>query len=182
MKTTQSSQQDSTKVIVSEKGHKATIPAAALAPLQFKIGRILVPVDFSECAQTALRYALGVASQFQAELTLAHVVEQIVYPGDWMYPPLALSDFATEKREQVLEKMKDLVKDPGVNVQHIVRVGRAWQEVIELAKERKSDLIILATHGYTGLKHVLLGSVAEKIIRHAPCTVLTVRPDERDFL
>jgi universal stress protein A len=121
-------------------------------------------------------------TQFEAELTLAHVVEQIVYPGDWMYPPLALSDFATEKRDQVLDKMKSLVKDPGVNVRHIVRVGRAWQEVIELAKENKTDLIVLATHGYTGLKHVLLGSVAEKIVRHAPCPVLTVRPDERDFL
>src|SRR5262245_33476482 len=111
MKPTPKSQQDSTKVIVSEKGHKAAVPAAALAPLQFKIGRILVPVDFSECAQTALRYALGVAAQFQAELVLAHVVEQIVYPGDWMYPPLAVSDFATEKREQVIEKLKGLVKD-----------------------------------------------------------------------
>jgi universal stress protein A len=182
MKPTQKSQKGSAKVIVSEKGHKAAVPAAALAPLQFKIGRILVPVDFSECAQTALRYALGLAAQFEAELTLAHVVEQIVYPGDWMYPPLALSDFATEKRDQVLDRMKSLVKDPGVNVRHIVRVGRAWQEVIELAKENKTDLIVLATHGYTGLKHVLLGSVAEKIVRHAPCPVLTVRPDERDFL
>jgi universal stress protein A len=182
MKPTPKSQKGSAKVIVSEKGHKAAVPAAALAPLQFKIGRILVPVDFSECAQTALRYALGLATQFEAELTLAHVVEQIVYPGDWMYPPLALSDFATEKRDQVLDKMKSLVKDPEVNVRHVVRVGRAWQEVIELAKENKTDLIVLATHGYTGLKHVLLGSVAEKIIRHAPCPVLTVRPDERDFL
>jgi universal stress protein A len=182
MKPTQKSPKDSAKLIVSEKGHKAAVPAAALAPLQFKIGRILVPVDFSECAQTALRYALGLAAQFEAELTLVHVVEQIVYPGDWMYPPLALSDFATEKRDQVLEKMKSLVKSPDGNVRHIVRVGRAWQEVIELAKENKTDLIVLATHGYTGLKHVLLGSVAEKILRHAPCPVLTVRPDERDFL
>jgi nucleotide-binding universal stress UspA family protein len=105
-----------------------------------------------------------------------------VYPGDWMYPPLAVSDFATEKREQMIERLQSLDAGSGVKTQHIVRLGRAWQEVIEIAREQKSDLIILATHGYTGLKHVLLGSVAEKIVRHAPCPVLSVRPEERDFL
>ncbi len=180
MKPTDKTPEGTAKLIVSEKGHTAAVPATALAPLQFKIGRILVPVDFSECAQTALRYALGLSSQFEAEVTLIHVVEQIVYPGDWMYPPLAMSDFATEKRDQVLQKMASLVNDS--NVKHVVRVGRAWQEVVEFAKESQADLIVLATHGYTGLKHVLLGSVAEKILRHAPCPVLTVRPDERDFL
>lgn len=173
---------ETAKVVISEKGHKATVPAAALAPLQFRIGNILVPVDFSECAQTAVRYALGMASQFQAEVTLVHVVEQIIYPGDWMYPPLAMSDFAAEKRDQVLEKMQALVSGPSGKVNYVVRVGRAWQEVTDLAKETKADLLVLATHGYTGLKHVLLGSVAEKIVRHAPCPVLTVRPEERDFL
>ena len=153
-----------------------------MTPLRFKIGRILVPVDFSECAQTAVRYALGLAAQFSADVTLVHVVEQIIYPGDWMYPPLAMADFATEKRDEVLKKMQSLVKKADVPVKTDVRVGRAWQEVIEVAQESKTDLIVLATHGYTGLKHVLLGSVAEKILRHAPCPVLTVRPDERDFL
>ena len=60
----------------------------------------------------------------------------------------------------------------------IVRFGRAWQEIIEVAREQKCDMIIMATHGYTGLRHVLLGSVAEKIVRHSPCPVLTVRPDD----
>jgi universal stress protein A len=106
----------------------------------------------------------------------------MVYPGDWMYPPLPATDFAAEKREQVVEKLRDLTRGTDVKASHVVRLGRAWQEVAEIAKEKKSDLIILATHGYTGLKHVLLGSVAEKIVRHAPCPVLTVRPDERDFL
>lgn len=182
MKKTPKASKESTKIIVKEKGHTAAIPAAAMAPLQFKIGRILVPVDFSACAQTAVRYALGLGSQFDAEVTLIHVVEQIIYPGDWMYPPLAMSDFAAEKRDVVLQKMEALVKNPSVSVKHVVRVGRPWQEVTDLAKETKTDLIILATHGYTGIKHALLGSVAEKIVRHAPCPVLTVRPDERDFL
>ena len=79
-------------------------------------------------------------------------------------------------------KLRALDEGSGIKTHHVVRLGRAWQEVVEIAREVKSDLIILATHGYTGLKHVLLGSVAEKILRHAPCPVLSVRADERDFL
>ena len=179
-----SSSSSAAKLIVTDKsGHKlASAPAAAMAPLQFQIRRILVPVDFSEHSQKALRYALAFAAQFGAEVALVHIVEQMVYPGDWMYPPLAVTDFASEKREQVLAKLRALDEGSGVKTQHIVRLGRAWQEVVEIAREMKSDMIILATHGYTGLKHALLGSVAEKIVRHAPCPVLSVRPDERDFL
>ena len=166
-------------IVTDEAAHRT---ASAMSPLQFKIGKILVPIDFSEHSQKALRYALAFAAQFDAEVTLVHIVEQMVYPGDWMYPPLAVSDFANEKREQMIERLRALDAGSGIKTQHMVRLGRAWQEVTEIAREQKSDLIILATHGYTGLKHALLGSVAEKIVRHAPCPVLSVRPEERDFL
>jgi universal stress protein A len=154
-------------------------PAADSAPLAFK--RILVPVDFSEHSLKAFQKALAFARQFAAELILVHIVEQIVYPGDWMYPPLAMSDFATEKRGEIAAKLDCLAEGSGVASESIVRIGRAWQEITEVAKEWKADLIVIATHGYTGLRHVLLGSVAEKIVRHAPCPVLTVRADDRDF-
>ena len=172
------------KLVVTDKaGRKtATAPASAMSPLQFHIGKILVPVDFSEHSRKALRYALAFANQFDAEVTLVHIVEQMVYPGDWMYPPLAVTDFASEKREQMIERLRSLDAGSGVRTNHVVRLGRAWQEVVEIARESQTDMIILATHGYTGLKHVLLGSVAEKIVRHAPCPVLSVRPEERDFL
>ena len=184
MKTKPTSSSAGAKLIVTDKAgrKKASAPAAQMTPTQFQIGRILVPIDFSEHSQKALRYALAFAHQFGAEVTLVHIVEQMVYPGDWMYPPLAVTDFATEKREEMISRLQSLDAGSGVKTQHIVRIGRAWQEIIEIAQEMKSDMLILATHGYTGLKHVLLGSVAEKIIRHAPCPVLTVRPDERDFL
>ena len=182
-KKTSSSSSAAKLIVTDKKGHKfASAPAGAMAPMQFQIKRILVPVDFSEHSQKALRYALAFAAQFVAEVALVHIVEQMVYPGDWMYPPLAVTDFATEKREQVLARLRALDQGSGVKTQHVVRLGRAWQEVIEIAREMKSDMIIVATHGYTGLKHVLLGSVAEKIMRHAPCPVLSVRPEERDFL
>ena len=185
MKPTKStSSKGAAKIVFTDKsGRKtATVPASAIAPVQFHIHKILVPVDFSEHSQKALRYALAFALQFDAEVTLVHIVEQMVYPGDWMYPPLAVTDFAAEKREQMLDQLRALDAGSGVKTDHVVRLGRAWQEVIEIAREQKADMIILATHGYTGLKHALLGSVAEKIVRHAPCPVLSVRPEERDFL
>src|SRR5688572_27426732 len=149
------------------------------APLQIK--QILVPVDFSVHSIKALETALSLAGKFGAEVTLVHIVEQIIYPGDWMYPAIAMTDFAAEQREQISAKLKALAKRSGVKSHEVVRLGRAWQEVVEIAKERKADLIVLATHGYTGLRHVLLGSVAEKILRHAPCPVLSIRADEDDF-
>ena len=152
---------------------------ATAAPL--KIKRILVPVDFSVHSIKALETALSLAQTFDADITLVHIVEQIIYPGDWMYPPIAMTDFASEQREQISAKLKALAKDSNARTHEVVRLGRAWQEVVEVAKERKADLIVLATHGYTGLRHVLLGSVAEKILRHAPCPVLSIRAEEEDF-
>jgi nucleotide-binding universal stress UspA family protein len=170
------------KVVVSAGGHHAIVPAKALAPKQLQLARILVPVDFSDLGTKALRYAEGLASQFGSEITLLHVIEQVVYPGDWMNPPMLATDYVTEQREAVVKKLAALSEDRELNLRQVVVVGRAWQEVVAFAQEQQTDLIVIATHGYTGLKHVLLGSVAEKIVRHAPCPVLTVRPDERDFL
>lgn len=148
----------------------------------FKLGKILVPVDFSEHSTKALKYAIAFAEQFGAELVVVHIVEQMMYPGDWMYPPIAVTEWAGEKREQVLGKLAELTASAKVKTEHMVRIGRAWQEIGEIAIEKECDLVVIATHGYTGLKHVLLGSVAEKVIRHAHCPVLTVRADERDFV
>jgi universal stress protein A len=169
----------SAKLVVTEQGHKATAPASALIPVRWKVKRVLVPVDFSKHSRKALGYALGLAAQFGAEVTLVHIVEQTAYPGDWIYP-LTASDFS-ENRPKLLEELKALTKNSGVTASHIVRLGRAWKDIVEIARERKSDLIIIGTHGYTGLRHTLMGSVAEKVVRHSPCPVLAVRPDDRDF-
>jgi nucleotide-binding universal stress UspA family protein len=167
--------------VADENCRLAPASAAAFAPQPLKFQRIIVPLDFSEHSVKAFQKALDFAQQFDAELILVHIVEQIIYPGDWSYPPLAMSDFAAEKRDEVASKLKGLTAGSGVRAQEIVRLGRAWQEVVEIAKEKRADLVVIATHGYTGLRHVLLGSVAEKIVRHAPCPVLTVRADDRDF-
>jgi len=170
----------SSKVIVREGRHKAAAPAAALVPRRLKLSRILVATDFSEQSHKALNYAIGFAAQFGAELTLVHVVEPVLYPTDWMVP-LPEIDFA-QTRKFLIEQLKALSRNSPVTAQSIVRRGQPAEEIVAAARERKVDLIVIATHGYSGVKHVLIGSVAERVVRSAPCPVLTVRPDGRDFL
>src|SRR5690349_13346995 len=95
-----------------------------------KIKRILVPVDFSAHSITALETALSLARKFGAEITLVHIVEQIIYPGDCMYPPIAMTDFASEQRDRISAKLKALAERSNVRTHEVVRLGRAWQEIV----------------------------------------------------
>lgn len=148
----------------------------------FKLKRILVPVDFSECSSQALEYALAFAEQFQAQLTLLHVVEPAFTPDH--YPGLAapMSEVNDNQVQIGRERLEELARKRvghRVPVESLVRMGRAHSEIPDTAQALGADLIIMGTHGHTGLKHVLLGSTAEKVVRHAACPVLTVRlPDE----
>jgi len=157
-------------------------PAAAAAkPRGLHLARILVPIDFSPHAKKALEYAVDLATKFGAEITLLHVLEQLVYPGEWLVAMPTTSSFVPETRRALEEKLEGMMEDQSVKKKITVRMGRAWQEIVEFAKERGSDLIVMGTHGYTGVQHVLLGSVAEKVLRHAPCPVLSIRADAKDF-
>lgn len=138
---------------------------------------ILVPVDFSQHSRAALDYARSLAVKFSARIALVHIVEQVVYPGDWVFAPVSMPAFIGERTDDLVERLRQFAGEGGIEVVPIVRLGRPWQQVVEVAAERKCDLIVTATHGHTGLKHVLLGSVAEKIVRHAPCPVLSVRAE-----
>jgi nucleotide-binding universal stress UspA family protein len=158
----------------------AATAAAPVVPHRLKLTRILVPIDFSEHSRKALGYALGFASQFRAEITLLHVVEPIVYPADWMFP--LMTNDSAETRRFLVEQLKVLTKKHRGSAQPIVCSGVAWKEIVATAKKQKTDLIVIGTHGYSGVKHALLGSVAERVVRHAPCPIFIVRPDERDFL
>lgn len=155
-----------------------------LAPVRFKIRKILVPIDFSEPSQQALRYARPFAEQFGASLVLLHVMEPIVYPVEFGYAPLDPLDVEGPRLKELQARLKQMGDELGtsVPVKAIVKVGRVWKEIVDVASAQNTDLIIVATHGYTGLKHALLGSVAEKVLRHAPCPALVVRPGEHEFL
>ncbi len=172
-------------VVDDSNGHQvASAPLGQLAPVRFRIGRILVPMDFSEHSRKALRYARPFAEQFGAQLTLLHVIEPVVLPTDFGYVPATPVDLDEQRMQDARKQLSGIAGELGatVPVDFIVRLGRSWKEIVETAKNKHMDLLIIATHGYTGLKYALLGSVAEKIIRHAPCPVLVVRAEEHDFL
>lgn len=149
-----------------------TLPALELR-------KILVPVDFSECTEKALQYALAFARQFGAELTLLHVMEPAYVPASEMG---ILADAGSdEDAEGWLHSLRRRL-DPEIRCQTLLRKGGAQSEIIAVAKELGSDLIILSTHGRTGLERLLLGSTAEKIVRHAGCPLLVVRENEHEFV
>ena len=172
-------------VVDDASGHRlATAPVVQLAPLRFRIGRILVPMDFSDHSNKALRYARPFAEQFGAQITLLHVIEPVVLPTDFGYVPATPVDIDEQRMADARKKLGSIAAELGANVpvDVVVRLGRSWKEIVDTAKSKNMDLLIIATHGYTGLKYALLGSVAEKIIRHAPCPVLVVRAEEHDFI
>lgn len=144
--------------------------------------RILVTTDFSACSKVALRYAAALAQGFGAEILLIHVVPTVM-PADLSHRGLT----AEEKR--LIRGAKDLLPfvrkaelDSTLPVEVQVLNGTPADEICKAAKENACDVIVIATHGNTGLKHFWLGSVAEKVARYAPCPVLVVREREHDFL
>jgi len=149
----------------------------------FNVKKILVPVDFSACSKKALTYAVQFAREFGATLDVIYVVAPY-YSGD----PYGFTDFEPidkQMRASGEQRVAALVLEQvpqGIPVETYVRVGRPASVIAEVAKELDADLIIVATHGHTGLKHVLMGSTAEHVVRHAPCPVLTVREKEHEFI
>jgi universal stress protein A len=155
---------------------------ATLLPSSLQLKRILVPIDFSESSEKALRYALRFAEQFGSSITLLHVIQPMVYPADFGYPPTVLDTLDDTVRRQIQERLGRLASGISGKVKHLIRLGQPYHEITTTAKELDMDLIIISTHGRTGLKHVLMGSTAERVLRHAPCPVLTVREREHDFV
>ena len=148
--------------------------------------RILVPTDFSKNSDVALSYAVALAEKFGATLFLLYVVQDLalfIPDAVAVAPPIAppVEQFTAAARE-ALERVVQTSNLAGMNVQREVRQGAPFYEIIRLAKEKNIDLIVMGTHGHTGLTHVLLGSVTEKVVRKAPCPVLTVRHPEHEFV
>lgn len=148
------------------------------------IKSILVPVDFSPESEKALAYAVPFARQFGAKVTALHVVEPTA-TADFLssFPLVIDSDKLIADCKKHLDRVvADLAIEPKFMDATLVRYGRAFHEITQTARSLKADLIIISTHGYSGLKHALLGSTAERVVQHAPCPVLVVRPRERDFV
>ena len=148
------------------------------------ITRILVPVDFSAHSDRALRYATTLADRFNATVEVLHVVEDPFVSGAWSPEAVApnipelLADLVAAARGK-LDELKAATIRRGVRLETTVLTtvltGKPADSIADYARTERFDLIVMGTHGRTGLSHALLGSVAERVVRKAPCPVLTVR-------
>lgn len=149
------------------------------------IKRILVGTDFSARAHLALRYGAEFATVFHAELLLCHVLEPIDFlatlpPVGESYIPANLPQLQEQQAKDQCEKLLAELQIPNTRI--ILVHGTPFAELVRAARNEEADLLILGTHGRGAIAHLLLGSVAERVVRAAPCPVLTVREGEHDFV
>jgi len=148
---------------------------------RIQIKNILVPVDFSELSFKSLQYAIPLAQQFGAKLTVLYVLEPLSYVPELPYGVPLPPDPAEEIREELKALCKARIP-ADVPVQTAISEDFAHAGVIEAARSMCADLIITTTHGRTGLSHLLMGSTVEKIVRQAPCPVLVLSEREHEFV
>lgn len=153
--------------------------------MELNIKKILVPIDFSENSKSAVKYAHAMAQLFNAELIFIYVLEPILYPPDFSLGQITLpageiQEFDKRAHEE-LKKISDEEISQGVAVTTVVRSGKPFVEIIEAAKTYDVDLIIISSHGHSGVENILFGSTSEKVIRKAPCPVLTLRDPIKGF-
>jgi universal stress protein A len=141
------------------------------------VKKILVPTDFSAPSDEALRTAVGFAKVFGASIELVHVY---VEPAYVLPPPVEMATFPFDMAQvlarlgEALEAQRDRVREAGIPVEVTSLSGRPAQQIVAHAKKVGTDLIVMGTHGRSGFQHVLLGSVAERVVHHSPCPVLVV--------
>lgn len=141
------------------------------------IEKIVVPVDLAENTDKLVTYACTIAEKFEASIQLLHVVDD--YPGDVMIGTPTAEEFHNRRLYAAQERMKELVDDSkvkGWNCTGLVVSGEPVEKIVELAAAAEADLIVISTHGAKGLEKILLGSVAERVLKRAHCPVLIMNP------
>jgi nucleotide-binding universal stress UspA family protein len=138
---------------------------------------ILVPTDFSACAEQALDYAIAFATRLRARVTLIHVISPVFWGAGeaTVAPPPTYFAELEAAAEQDIEAALKHVRAAGLEGQTMVVHGFPFESILTAARDQGVDLIIMGTHGRTGLPHILIGSVAERVVRLAPCPVLVTR-------
>ena len=147
--------------------------------MQFR--HILAPTDFSEYSKQAVASALEWAQKFGAKLTILHVIELPPYPVEGYVPPSLSATFMDDLERQATTDLAQLVPEAesaGVEVARLVAVGSSYRTIIDMAEAEQVDLIVMATAGRTGFSRLVMGSIAERVVRTASCPVLTIRPQE----
>ena len=152
--------------------------------MELEIKKILVPIDFSDYSKSSLKFAVNFVKQFHAELYIIYVVEPVIYPPDFSMGQIAIPSVDLEMDKRAVEELNKLAQKEipeDIKVHPVVKTGKPFLEIIETAAEESIDLIIIASHGHTGVEHLLFGSTAEKVVRKAPCPVLTLRDPIKGF-
>ncbi len=146
--------------------------------------KILVPVDFSECSREAFRYALSLARQYKSKVILLHVIDSRSYDSIFHIHMVSEEEATEMLKQHCLKKYEQLLADhqtEGIELEQRVKSGHPYVEIVREAAHEEVDLIVIGTHGRSGLDHILFGSVAEKVVRKAPCPTLAVKPRGHKF-
>lgn len=147
------------------------------------IARVLVPVDFSKSSLQALDYAIELAAVFKAEVIVLYVVEPVYYAApDLTGGAATMAELFEQQQRQArtqLVRLEQRYRKARVPLRGVLKPGTAYHAIAEAAQELKADLIVMGTHGRTGVSHLLMGSVAERVVRSAPCPVLTVNASKQ---
>jgi nucleotide-binding universal stress UspA family protein len=152
-----------------------------------KLDRILLPTDFSENSVEAVNYGRAFAEQFHAELHLLHVIAELAatIPEALVRLASSIENYMDEAETRALKQLGEVLEAdwcPGKRVVLATRQGSPFLQIVQYAREHAIDLIVMGTHGRSGLSHALIGSVAERVVRHAHCPVLSVRPMGHQFV
>jgi len=149
-----------------------------------EIKKILFPTDFSEGSDEVFSYVLSMAQKFNASIDIIHVIHEFADITGFYVPHISYDVLEKEMEEAAFNNMKSFCEKniaSGINYKIYTRKGTPFIEIIKAAREMTSDLIIMGTHGRTGIDHVLFGSTAEKVVRKSPVSVLTVRCRGKEF-
>ncbi len=145
--------------------------------------KILCPIDHSDCSKEALRYAVSFAMKDKAKVILLHVIDIRSFNEGLVAISAQIPN--EETVEQFKAKLLDCIPEEirdDMDVEAVVVQGVPFAEIISTAKEKEIDMIVIGSHGRTGISHMMMGSVSEKVVRKAPCPVLTVRQHDHEFI
>lgn len=145
---------------------------------------IIVPTDFSEHSLRALDYAVEIAEKFSAELKIVYVIEPLIQAADVAWSSVDFEMLNRAHRESADRQLVTLLDEripKSVSAEFMILTGKPFVEIVRLARAENADLIVMATHGRGAISHILMGSTADKVVRKAPCPVLTVKHPKQLF-
>ncbi len=159
-----------------------SVPGASKPTSELK--RILAPIDFSGHSRQALSVARRIAADYGATLQVLHVLQDIIHPAFYNMGAFALRDLQPDIEERAEQALRELLSEsagPEVHAEYSIVEGHAAHAIEDFARRNETDLIVIATHGLTGLEHFMMGSVTEKIVRRASCPVLVLKVFRKEF-